>query len=122
MWKLQKNDTIRKRRYLKLILVDLWMVIGIAVLFCVVPFISSPYMFYVLNMIGIAAIAAIGLNILIGYNRPKYRWDMVLSSALEHTPPQFLPQIIISLFLQQLHPPGVITAWSAWFSYTIGSS
>jgi branched-chain amino acid transport system permease protein len=35
--------------------------------FLVAPFIVSPYMLYILNMIGIAAIAAIGLNILIGY-------------------------------------------------------
>ena len=31
------------------------------------PFLVSPYMLYVLNTIGIAAIAAIGLNILVGY-------------------------------------------------------
>lgn len=36
-------------------------------LFAVAPFIVSTYMLYILNMIGIAAIAAIGLNILIGY-------------------------------------------------------
>lgn len=35
--------------------------------FVAVPFIVSPYMLYVLNTIGIAAIAAIGLNILVGY-------------------------------------------------------
>jgi len=35
--------------------------------FFVSPFIVSPYMLYVLNTIGIAAIAAIGLNILVGY-------------------------------------------------------
>ena len=35
--------------------------------FFVAPFIVSPYMLYVLNTIGIAAIAAIGLNILVGY-------------------------------------------------------
>ena len=33
----------------------------------VAPFVVSAYMLYILNMIGIAAIAAIGLNILIGY-------------------------------------------------------
>lgn len=44
-----------------------WAVIGIALLFGVVPFISSPYLLYVLNMTGIAAIAALGLNILIGF-------------------------------------------------------
>jgi len=31
------------------------------------PFVVSPYMLYVVNTIGIAAIAAIGLNILVGY-------------------------------------------------------
>ncbi|MGA2525103.1 MAG: branched-chain amino acid ABC transporter permease [Smithellaceae bacterium] len=35
--------------------------------FAVAPFVVSAYMLYILNMIGIAAIAAIGLNILIGY-------------------------------------------------------
>ena len=37
------------------------------VLFFVTPFTVSPYMLYILNTIGIAAIAAVGLNILIGY-------------------------------------------------------
>ncbi len=45
----------------------LWALIGIALLFGVLPFISSPYLLYVLNMAGIAAIAALGLNILIGF-------------------------------------------------------
>ena len=36
-------------------------------LFFVTPFTVSPYMLYILNTIGIASIAAIGLNILIGY-------------------------------------------------------
>ena len=36
-------------------------------LFFVIPLTVSPYMLYILNTIGIAAIAAIGLNILIGY-------------------------------------------------------
>lgn len=45
----------------------LWMWIGLFVLFAVVPFISSHYFLYVVNHIGIAAIAAIGLNILIGF-------------------------------------------------------
>lgn len=40
---------------------------GIAALFLVVPFVSPPYLLYVINMIGIYAIAAIGLNILVGY-------------------------------------------------------
>lgn len=44
-----------------------WAFVGLALLFCVVPFISSPYVLYVLNMTGIAAMAALGLNILIGF-------------------------------------------------------
>ena len=45
----------------------LWMWIGLFLLFVIVPFISDRYTLYVINHIGIAAIAAIGLNILIGY-------------------------------------------------------
>jgi len=45
----------------------LWMWIGLFLLFAVVPFVSSHYLLYVINHIGIAAIAAIGLNILIGF-------------------------------------------------------
>jgi branched-chain amino acid transport system permease protein len=45
----------------------LWMLIGLVLLFGVIPFISSPFILYVLNTIGIYAIAAIGLNLLIGY-------------------------------------------------------
>jgi branched-chain amino acid transport system permease protein len=45
----------------------LWMWIGLFLLFAVVPFISNNYVLYVVNHIGIAAIAAIGLNLLIGY-------------------------------------------------------
>jgi branched-chain amino acid transport system permease protein len=45
----------------------LWMWIGLFLLFVIIPFISSHYILYVVNHIGIAAIAAIGLNILIGY-------------------------------------------------------
>ena len=45
----------------------LWMVIGLVILFGVIPFISSPFILYVLNTIGVYAIAAIGLNLLIGY-------------------------------------------------------
>jgi branched-chain amino acid transport system permease protein len=44
-----------------------WLIVFLAVLFLVAPFVLSPYMLYILNTIGIAAIAAIGLNILIGY-------------------------------------------------------
>lgn len=45
----------------------LWAAIGLLLLFTVVPLFASPYMIYVLNMIGIAAIAATGLNILVGF-------------------------------------------------------
>jgi branched-chain amino acid transport system permease protein len=45
----------------------LWIWIGLALLLGVVPFISGPYTLYIINNIGIAAIAAIGLNLLIGY-------------------------------------------------------
>ena len=47
----------------------LWMWIGLFLLFVMVPLpgISSHYTLYVINHIGIAAIAAIGLNLLIGY-------------------------------------------------------
>ena len=45
----------------------LWMLIGLVLLFGVIPFISSEYNLYILNTIGIYAIAAIGLNLLIGY-------------------------------------------------------
>ena len=45
----------------------LWAFVGVAVLFCVVPFVSPPYLLYVINTTGIAAIAALGLNILVGF-------------------------------------------------------
>ncbi len=45
----------------------LWLVIGLVLLYGVIPFISSPFLLYVLNTIGIYAISAIGLNLLIGY-------------------------------------------------------
>ena len=45
----------------------MWLGIFLGLLFFVAPFVVSPYMLYILNTIGIAAIAAIGLNILIGY-------------------------------------------------------
>jgi branched-chain amino acid transport system permease protein len=45
----------------------LWAWIGFLLLMTAVPFMASPYMLYVFNMIGIASIAAIGLNILIGF-------------------------------------------------------
>ena len=45
----------------------LWGGIGFILLLTVLPWLASSYMLYVFNMIGIAAIAAIGLNILIGF-------------------------------------------------------
>ena len=44
-----------------------WLLIGILLLFGVIPFITSDYKLYLLNRIGIYATAAIGLNLLIGY-------------------------------------------------------
>ena len=43
------------------------LVAGIVILFCSVFFIDESYLLYVINSIGIASIAAIGLNILVGY-------------------------------------------------------
>ena len=43
------------------------MLIGLILLFAVIPFITNEYVLYVINIIGIYAIAAIGLNLLIGY-------------------------------------------------------
>ncbi|MDY6881970.1 MAG: branched-chain amino acid ABC transporter permease [Desulfatiglans sp.] len=45
----------------------LWMMIGLVLLFGVIPWISGPYVLFILNTIGIYAIAAIGLNLLIGF-------------------------------------------------------
>jgi branched-chain amino acid transport system permease protein len=45
----------------------LWLAIGLSILFGAVPFVSGPYLLYVLNIIAITSIAAIGLNILIGF-------------------------------------------------------
>ncbi len=44
-----------------------WTLIGLVALFGIIPFISSPYILYILNTIGIFSISAIGLNLLIGY-------------------------------------------------------
>jgi len=45
----------------------IWSLAGLILLFTVVPFVSGFYGLYILNMIGIAAIAAVGLNILVGF-------------------------------------------------------
>src|SRR5271157_271300 len=45
----------------------LWLVIGLLLLFVVIPLTCKPYWLYLINLIGIASIAAIGLNILIGF-------------------------------------------------------
>lgn len=45
----------------------IWAAIGFIILLGVIPWLANPYMLYVVNMVGIAAIAAIGLNILIGF-------------------------------------------------------
>jgi len=44
-----------------------WMLIGLGILFGIIPFISNAYTLYVLNTIGIYTIAAVGLNLLTGY-------------------------------------------------------
>jgi branched-chain amino acid transport system permease protein len=44
----------------------LWAAIGLALLFLAVPWIATPYLLYVVNLIGISIIAAVGLNILVG--------------------------------------------------------
>ena len=38
----------------------LWLGVGLFLLFAVVPWVSKPYILYIINHIGIAAIAAIG--------------------------------------------------------------
>ncbi|MBM4308154.1 MAG: branched-chain amino acid ABC transporter permease [Deltaproteobacteria bacterium] len=43
------------------------MLIGLLILFVVIPWISSSYTLYIINHIGIFAIAAVGLNLLIGF-------------------------------------------------------
>jgi branched-chain amino acid transport system permease protein len=45
----------------------IWSWVGVLILLTIVPIFSSPYLLYILNLIGIAAIATIGLNILIGF-------------------------------------------------------
>lgn len=45
----------------------LWMIVGMGILFAVIPFISSEYTLYVINLMGIYAISSTGLNILTGY-------------------------------------------------------
>jgi branched-chain amino acid transport system permease protein len=44
-----------------------WILVGLVLLFGVIPFLSSTYSLYILNTIGIYAIAAVGLNLLIGF-------------------------------------------------------
>lgn len=44
-----------------------WVIIGIVLLLGIIPMITGSYFLYILNTIGIYAIAAIGLNLLIGY-------------------------------------------------------
>ena len=45
----------------------LWLLVGLVLLFGVIPFTTRSYTLFILNTIGIYAIAAIGLNILTGY-------------------------------------------------------
>jgi branched-chain amino acid transport system permease protein len=44
-----------------------WTLVGLVVLLGLMPFTASPYLLYILNTIGIYAIAALGLNLLIGF-------------------------------------------------------
>jgi branched-chain amino acid transport system permease protein len=41
--------------------------VGCLILFAAIPLVCKPYVLYIINLIGIASIAAIGLNILIGF-------------------------------------------------------
>lgn len=45
----------------------LWTLVGLVLLFFVIPYVFKSYWIYVLNHVGIYAIAAVGLNILIGF-------------------------------------------------------
>ena len=45
----------------------MWTLVGLFLIFAVVPFTAKSYALYVLNIIGIYSIAAVGLNLLIGY-------------------------------------------------------
>lgn len=45
----------------------LWLIMGLIVVFILVPIAGNPHVMKILNMIGIYSIAAIGLNILTGY-------------------------------------------------------
>lgn len=45
----------------------LWSAVGLALLFIIVPLTCKTYTLYVINLMGIAAIAAVGLNVLIGF-------------------------------------------------------
>jgi len=56
----------------ELTIFDTWfgrvsLIVFLILLFGVAPFFLSAYLLYILNTIGILAIAAIGLNILVGY-------------------------------------------------------
>ena len=44
-----------------------YLIAGLVIVFAVIPFIGSPYFLYIINTMGIYAIAAVGLNLLIGY-------------------------------------------------------
>jgi len=45
----------------------LWVVVGLIILFAVIPAVTSTYGLFILNHIAIATIGAVGLNLLIGY-------------------------------------------------------
>jgi branched-chain amino acid transport system permease protein len=64
------NFKVRYREELAVFETDfgrLWAAVGLAALFVLMPWVATPYLLYVVNLIGISAIAALGLNILVGY-------------------------------------------------------
>jgi len=64
------NFKVRYREELNIFETDfgrLWSAAGLVFLFAVLPWVATPYLLYVVNLIGISVIAALGLNILVGY-------------------------------------------------------
>jgi branched-chain amino acid transport system permease protein len=61
-----KENYIKDEEIFQSIFVKFWLYLFVAFLLFF-PFVANPYMLYVANMIGIAIIAAIGLNLLTGF-------------------------------------------------------